>query len=115
MPHGLCDPLRKAIDAGLYVNTTSVHARKRESLAAHVSQKNWLDVSQGMDSYLVTMDEVSTNVAQRAGRFEYAEGWRRHLHLGLSTREFDPLAEALRDLAWVNHDYELSLLHTPAD
>ena len=29
MPHGLCDPLRKRIHAGSYVNTTSVHARKR--------------------------------------------------------------------------------------
>jgi N-acetylglucosamine malate deacetylase 1 len=114
MPHGLCDPLRRAIDAGLYVNTASVHERKRQSLAAHVSQKNWLDVSQGMDSYLVTMDQVSAQVAQRAEPFEQAEGWRRHLHLGLSTRDFDPLAEALGDLAWVNQNYELSLLHSPA-
>lgn len=110
MPHGLCDPLRSAIDAGIYVDTTTVHARKRASLAAHASQKNWLDATQGMDSYLVAMDEASAAVARRAGRFEFAEGWRRHLHLGLSTKEIDPLADALgSQLAWVNPDYEARL------
>ena len=109
MPHGLCDPLRRALDAGLYVDTGSVHARKREALACHESQKHWLDVSQGMDSYLVSMDEASRAVARRAGRFEFAEGWRRHLHLGFSGRDGDPLAEALGDLAWVNERYEEGL------
>lgn len=109
MPHGLCDPLRKTIHAGLYVNTTSVHPKKRAALAAHASQKNWLDVSQGMDSYLTSMDQASMAVANRAEHFEYAEGWRRHLHLGLSTTEFDPLSAALGNLAWLNPAYETSL------
>jgi hypothetical protein len=30
-----------------------------------------------------------------SGRFEFAEGWRRHLHIGLSARDDDPLAQAL--------------------
>ncbi len=98
MPHGLCDPLRHPIQADLYVDTTAVHERKRESLAAHVSQKHWLDVSQGMDSYLISMDEVSQRVGGLSGKFEHAEGWRRHLHLGFSTSEIDPLREALGDL-----------------
>jgi len=97
MPHGLCDPLRHPIQADLYVDTTPVHARKRESLAAHVSQKHWLDVSQGMDSYLISMDEVSARVGKLSGKFEHAEGWRRHLHLGFSTQEIDPLRDALGD------------------
>ncbi|MCB1228217.1 MAG: PIG-L family deacetylase [Verrucomicrobiales bacterium] len=101
MPHGLCDPLRHPIRADLYLDTSSVHARKRDALAAHLSQKNWLDVSQGMDSYLVSMDEASRAVAQQAGRFDYAEGWRRHLHLGFSAKEMDPLRDALAPLAWV--------------
>jgi LmbE family N-acetylglucosaminyl deacetylase len=105
MPHGLCDPLRQPVHAELYVNTASVHARKREALAAHHSQKHWLDVSQGMDSYLVSMDQASAAVAKRAGRFEHAEGWRRHLHLGFSAREINPLAEALGDLAWIDPGY----------
>lgn len=106
MPHGLCDPLRKRIHAGSFVNTSRVHARKREALAAHVSQKNWLDVSQGMDSYLISMDEASRKVGALSGRFEFAEGWRRHLHLGFSTSEIDPLKDALGDDCLINPDYE---------
>jgi hypothetical protein len=33
-----------------------------------------------------------------SGRFTHAEGWRRHLHLGLSARDDDPLAAALGPL-----------------
>ena len=106
MPHGLRDPLRKRIHAGLYVNTASVHEVKRKSLAAHESQKHWLDVSQGMDSYLITMDEVSREVGKLSGKFEFAEGWRRHLHLGFSAKEIDPLKEVLGDDCWLNTEYE---------
>lgn len=106
MPHGLCDPLRKRIHAGSYVNTARVHAKKREALAAHVSQKHWLDVTQGMDSYLVSMDESSRKVGALSGQFEYAEGWRRHLHLGFSAQAVDPLKDALGDDCVINEAYE---------
>jgi len=109
MPHGLCDPLRKTVHAGLYIDTSSVHTRKRDALAAHASQKNWLDVSQGMDSYLTSMDETSAAVARQTPSFTLAEGWRRHLHLGFSTRDVDPLHETLAPLAWINPDYAASL------
>lgn len=106
MPHGMCDPLRQKLLAGAYVDTTSVHGHKRESLAAHESQKHWLDVSQGMDSYLLSMDEMSRAVGRLSGRFEFAEGWRRHLHLGFSARNIDPLKDALGDLCLINEKYE---------
>lgn len=106
MPHGQCDPLRKRIHAGAYVNTSRVHARKREALAAHVSQKHWLDVTQGMDSYLVSMDEASKKIGALSGQFEHAEGWRRHLHLGFSASEIDPLKEALGEDCLINDAYE---------
>lgn len=106
MPHGLCDPLRQKLMAGSFVDTSSVHARKRESLAAHESQKHWLDVSQGMDSYLISMDEASRAVGRLSGRFEFAEGWRRHLHLGFSAKEIDPLKDALGDACMINQEYE---------
>lgn len=109
MPHGLRDPLRQKVRAGLYANTTAVHERKRAALAAHVSQKHWLDVSQGMDSYLVSMDEMSRAVGQLSGRFEHAEGWRRHLHLGFSSAEVDPLRDALGDDGLVDAAYENTL------
>jgi LmbE family N-acetylglucosaminyl deacetylase len=95
MPHGLCDALRQPVRPDLFVNTTSVHAVKRAALAAHHSQKSWLDASQGMDSYLKTMDDLSRAVGRLSRRFRHAEGWRRHLHLGFSATDSDPLAETL--------------------
>ncbi|MCB1124571.1 MAG: PIG-L family deacetylase [Verrucomicrobiae bacterium] len=109
MPHGLRTPMRQRVRAGLYVDTTSVHATKREALAAHKSQKNFLDATQGMDSYLVTMDELSKKVGMLSGEFEYAEGWRRHLHLGFSAKDQDPLAAALGNLCLVDQNYEADL------
>ncbi len=109
MPHGLCTPLRQKIRAGLYVNTTPVHEQKRAALACHHSQKHWLDVSQGMDSYLASMDEVSRKVGQLSGPFQHAEGWRRHLHLGFSAQEIDPLKEALGDDCLIDSAYESQL------
>jgi LmbE family N-acetylglucosaminyl deacetylase len=106
MPHGLRDPMRKRIHAGQYVNTASVHAQKRQALAAHESQKHWLDVSQGMDSYLITMDEMSQAVGMQSEHFKHAEGWRRHLHLGFSSAETDPLKEALGSKCLISVDYE---------
>ena len=109
MPHSLRDPLRRRVKAGAYVDTTPVHARKREALAAHESQKRWLDVSQGMDSYLIAMDEMAAEVGRLSRRFESAEGWRRHLHVGFSATDSDPLKEALGDACWVDPEYEAGL------
>lgn len=95
MPHGLVTPLREPVTPDLFVDTTDVHAVKRAALARHRSQKEWLDVSQGMDSYLATLDDLSRRVGKLSGRFEHAEGWRRRLHLGFSATDSDPLAEAL--------------------
>lgn len=95
MPHGLRDGLRRPIQPDFFVDTTSVQSVKRQALAAHASQKAWLDVSQGMDSYLDSADEMARVVGRMSGQFEFAEGWRRHLHLGLATHDDDPLAAAL--------------------
>lgn len=109
MPHGLRDPLRKSIRAGAYVNTARVHEVKRKALAAHESQKHWLDVSQGMDSYLISMDEASVAVGRLSEHYEHAEGWRRHLHLGFSAADCDPLKEALGEDCLISVDYERGL------
>lgn len=95
MPHGLCDGLRRPVVPDLYVDTTAVQGVKRRALAAHASQKAWLDASQGMDSYLDTGDAMARQVGRMSGHFEFAEGWRRHLHLGFSAHDDDPLVEAL--------------------
>jgi LmbE family N-acetylglucosaminyl deacetylase len=109
MPHGLCDPLRGRVLPGAFVNTTSVHETKRRALAAHTSQKAWLDASQGMDSYLCAMDEMSLAVGRMSRRFHHAEGWRRHLHLGFSATDSDPLREALGKDYLLNRGYERTL------
>jgi LmbE family N-acetylglucosaminyl deacetylase len=95
MPHGLRDGLRREIRPELFVDTAAVHEAKRAALACHCSQKDWLDATQGMDSYLVAMDEFSRAVGRISGEFEHAEGWRRHSHLGFCAEDADPLRDAL--------------------
>jgi len=95
MPHGLCDGLRQRIQPDAFVNATAVHETKLAALAEHRSQQDWLDVSQGMNSYLRTMDDTSREVGRMSRRFTHAEGWRRHLHLGFCAEDADPLRDAL--------------------
>ena len=95
VPHGLCDPLRRPSPVESFVDTSSVFATQREALAAHASQKDWLDKSQGAGSYLRVLDELALKVGKMSGRFHQAEGWQRHLHLGFSARDEDPLQEIL--------------------
>ena len=109
LPHGLRDGLRRRIWPELYVDITSVCDLKRQMLAQHRSQKEWLDVSQGLDAYLKTMEETSAEVGRMSGRFEYAEGWRRHSHLGFSAEDIDPLAQALGDGVTIDADYRRGL------
>ncbi|MEM1297094.1 MAG: LmbE family protein, partial [Verrucomicrobiota bacterium] len=82
---------------------------KREALAAHMSQKDWLDQTQGMDSYLQSMDEMSAEVGRMSGKFQHAEGWRRHLHFGFSKEDKDVLGEAIWETYLKNEDYEAAL------
>lgn len=109
LPHGLCDQLRRRIIPGAFVNTTAVHKTHLAALAAHQSQQNWLDVSQGMNSYLLAMEDASRAVGRMSKRFKHAEGWRRHLHLGFCGPNADPLGEALGKNYLVNKAYERSL------
>src|SRR5262245_54003210 len=93
MPHALRDPLRRLVVPGTFVNTSNVQEVKRAALAAHQSQQNWLDVSQGLNSYLRTMEELSLEVGRMSMQFKHAEGWRRHLHYGFSATDVDPLRD----------------------
>ena len=94
-PHGHTDGMRQPIIPELLIDTTSVHARKQAALACHMSQKSWLDATQGMNSYIATMDDLSREIARLAGSWEFAEGWRRHQHLGFCGEDDDPLRTAL--------------------
>ena len=109
MPQGLCDCLRRRIVPGAFVDTSSVQKIKHEALSLHKSQQQWLDVSQGLNSYLLAMEDMSLEVGRMSKRFQHAEGWRRHLHLGFCAPEDDPLAKALGRAYLVNNAYERGL------
>ncbi len=108
-PHGNRDPLRRLVRSGLYVDITDVLDRKRDMLACHKSQKEWLDHSQGMDSYLHAMETIHRETGALCGAFAYAEGWRRRNALGFCAPEADPLYAALREHAVIDAAYEREL------
>lgn len=95
MPHGLCDAMGKRVRPELFINVAGVRSIKAKALAAHSSQQQWLADSQGMNSYLESMDKMAREVGHMSRGFVFAEGWRRHNPLGLGAKKFDPLADAL--------------------
>ena len=97
LPWGLRGPLGERISATHFVDVGPVMARKREALAAHASQKEWLDQTQGLDSYLTTMEDMAGKVGEMSRVFGLAEGWRKHLHLGFCGERDDPLRDSLGD------------------
>lgn len=94
-PHGNCDPLGHRVYPTHVVDVTSLLDRKRELLACHESQDLWLDTSQRMSNYLQSMQDMNHEVGGMTPNFKFAEGWRKHVHLGLSGAGFDPLKDAL--------------------
>jgi N-acetylglucosamine malate deacetylase 1 len=109
MPHGLRDPLRRRVIPGAFVNTTEVQTIKREALAQHRSQQHWLDASQKMNQYLLTMEGFARELGRMSRRFRFAEGWRRHLHYGFCGQDADPLRDALGPDYLLNRRYEADL------
>lgn len=94
-PHGNRDVLNQLIQPQVFVDISSVMEQKARMLACHVTQKTWLDQSQGMDAYLLTMQAFAREVASMGSNFVYAEGWRKRLHLGFGDESFAPLEKAL--------------------
>lgn len=95
-PYSNLTPMRKLVVPDIFVDTESLIASKKELLSCHKSQKDWLDQSQGLDSYLETIGQLDGQVGEMSGRFKFAEGWRRHLHFGLGGEEEDFLVSELR-------------------
>ena len=95
LPHGLRGPLGQMPVPTHFVGIERVLAKKREMLARHRSQKEWLDASQGFDAYLDDMERLGREVGRRSGRFAVAEGFTQHLHLGFAAEGWDPLSELL--------------------
>ncbi len=106
IPHGLMDPFRRLIEPEFFVNVEQEMDLKWKLLECHKSQKEWLDVSQGMDAYQSTMVEFMENLGKRSGKFKYAEGFRRRSWLGFSANEWDPIKEVLGDDVVANPLYK---------
>jgi N-acetylglucosamine malate deacetylase 1 len=98
LPYGLRDGLDRVVAPDFFIDVTSVIDRKQEMLAKHLSQQAWLDESQGLNSYLATMRSMSAEVGGMSGRCRFAEGFRRHNHLGFSEKRIDPLKDLLAGL-----------------
>jgi LmbE family N-acetylglucosaminyl deacetylase len=96
IPHILTDWVRRPLVPEFFVDITSVIDRKESMLACHESQKDWLDRSQGFNSYLATMRDNAEKVGAMSGRFRFAEGWRRHSHVGFTREDGNPLFDILR-------------------
>ena len=99
LPYGLRNGMKRVIKPEMYIDITGVIKDKRNMLSCHESQKSWIDKSQGIDNYLNTMEDWSKEVGDMSGRFDFAEGWRRHHFLGYSAKEIDPLYDILKAYA----------------
>jgi LmbE family N-acetylglucosaminyl deacetylase len=94
-PYQHRDPFGKVVEPGLFIDITEHIEAKQNLLALHQSQKKWLDESQGQDSYLLTMRELDAECGRLSGLFPFAEGWRRHHHVGYCGEKEDPLRTML--------------------
>ena len=57
-PNSHRDPLGRVVEPDFFVDVTDLVDRKIEMLSCHVSQKKWLDESQGHESYLQTLRDL---------------------------------------------------------
>jgi LmbE family N-acetylglucosaminyl deacetylase len=96
-PHGNRDGLWSEVVPEIFVDVSGVMDTKTAMLGEHRSQKEWLDKSQGMDSYLAAMEDMAREVGRLSGRYEFAEGWRRRSHLGFCSEDANPLVDALKE------------------
>ena len=71
------DPIEEAIMPSIWVDITTVFGTKREMLAKHESQRNWLRKQHGMDNYLDEMERWTRSRGLLAG-CEFAEGFRQY-------------------------------------
>ena len=95
VPHVLMDMQRDPVVPEFVIDVESVMDTKRAMLSQHASQKDWLDASQGMGSYVESMADVCRTIGHRFGGCAYAEGWRRHNHMGYCGPDFQPLETLL--------------------
>ncbi len=98
LPYGLRDFMGRSVAPDCYVDISNGLETKTRALACHESQRSWLDTSQGLDSYLLAMQDMSREVGRLSGHFRMAEGWRFHNYRGFCAEGANLLAEDLGDL-----------------
>ena len=96
-PYSHHEPLGHLVEPEIVVDTSDLIELKKKMLAKHATQKQWLDESQGLNSYLDTMAELDAEVGRMSSIFKFSEGWRRHLHLGFCGAKDNPLVDALKE------------------
>jgi LmbE family N-acetylglucosaminyl deacetylase len=102
MPHSLSDQLKNPVIPEMLVDISSTVDTKKKMLACHRSQKEWLDISQGNDAYLIDMEQRCEYFGRMTSGFKYAEGWIKHNPLGFCAPQDNPLADALGDAVYFN-------------
>lgn len=98
----MTDQLKNPVVPEILVDVTSTIETKKTMLACHRSQKEWLDSSQGMDSYLIDMMNICEAFGKKTDDFKYAEGWILHNHMGFCGKNDDPLSDALGNAVYKN-------------
>lgn len=76
-PVGGVDREGRPVPPDFFVDVSSSFERKREMLAEHASQRQWLLQHHGIDDYLEMMERWTRENGRRAG-LELAEGFRRY-------------------------------------
>ena len=80
-PIGLTDAFGQPAPAAVTIDITSVYETKKQMLAAHASQRDWLCAHYGTDEYIDNMTQWSNQRGQSIGK-PYAEGFRQHKAYG---------------------------------
>jgi LmbE family N-acetylglucosaminyl deacetylase len=100
---------RRLERSGLYVDVGDAMDRKRDMLACHSGrERQWSESGHDMQARLAAMETLAQGTGRLSGRFDYAEGWRRHNHLGFCAPDADPLFDVLAGHALIDSDYEPS-------
>jgi LmbE family N-acetylglucosaminyl deacetylase len=75
------DPMGRRVYPQFYIDISKQLPRKREMLARHVSQREWLRTYHGIDEYLDRMTAWAASYGRECG-VDHAEGFRQHLGHG---------------------------------
>lgn len=94
-PHGLRDALGNPAQPDFLIDIESTMKLKRQMLACHKSQQDWLASTQEMETSISEMEKLCRDMGRLGKGLTYAEVWQRHSHLGFCPADFDPLPKIL--------------------